>query len=445
MNNFHRNIFVLLVAVCFAAVGFINGGSASAQTKTSAKAAPTAKTQKSPAKTATASDAIKKSTAAKTADKNKAADKSKTASKSADSSKEKSAAAVKSTVKSPTEKKASAKTNAAKTAPAKTAATAKSANEKTSAVSAKPAAKSNAQSSPSSSSAASQIIVAATSACVRSEPNQSASVVSTVNIGKILPVAETNSAWYRVSLAGEKSGWISKQIAADFADARRAEIYQKIVGKYFKSKMDFATAAQIFAFLTDASAEVKNKGAQADLNLKRLQALGAALKAVPSGKGETENPYKTFLKTNENQVVYSEPSGEWYVRSDVFWETHGKYKDLPVGEEIAWLAAQTPLPGECEGYINCYLYLLRVTDGEYLNFYPSGKYARKSIQNITSLLEPIVADLKNKTVYTAPGDISDRAEFNRLLTELRQIISKVPFVEKAKAVQQINQIGEGFR
>jgi len=247
-----------------------------------------------------------------------------------------------------------------------------------------------------------------------------------------------------VRLADGKSGWVSKQIAVDYDDAKRAGIYQKIAGKYSKDKMDFGSAAQIFDFLTAASAEVKETDAQADLSFRRLLVLSRALRAVPVGKAE-ENPYKNFLRTNEKEVVYSEPSGEWMVRSDVLWETHARFKNSAVGEEIAWLAAQTSLPGECEGYVNCYIYLLRVTDGEYLNFYPNGKYARKSLQNITSLLDPIVADLKGKTVYTAATDISDRAEFNRLLTELRTIISKIPFVEKTKALQQINQIGEGFR
>lgn len=441
MKNFHRSVLILCAAICFAAGGFFAGNKVkAAQTKTFAKGAPTPKAQKSPAKSAAAT---------KTPDKIKASDKSKTAAKSstdknkspattATNSKEKTAAVKSSSKVAPTVKTATAKTSATKTT-----ATVKAASEKSFADS-KPAVKS-ANALNAAAPAASQIIVAATSARVRSAPDQNADVVSTLNIGKILPVAETKSSWYRVGLAGEKSGWISKQIAVEFNDAKRAETYQKIVAKYFKGKMDFATAAQIFAFLSDASGEIKNQNAQGDLNLKRLRALGAALKAVPFGKGETENPYKAFLKTNEKEVVYSEPSGEWYARSDAIWETHARYKDLPVGEEIAWLAAQTPLPGECEGYLNCYLYLLRVTDGEYLNFYPAGKYARKSLQNISSLLDPIVADLKSKTVYAAPSDISDRAEFNRLLTELRQIISKVPFVEKARTVQQINQIGEGFR
>lgn len=466
MKNFHRNIFVLCAAFCFAA-GIFSGISASAQKKTPAKTvkpAPTPKNQKSaaktPAKTATAapkkpaaktSDKMKASSAAKpkSPDKSKSAakssiEKNKSATKQASSLKEKSIAA-KSSAKSAAPAKTATKTNStvkASTAAKTNASTKQTKTVEKSSSDSKIAAKTAALKT--SASASSQIIVAATSARVRSEPNAGAGAVSTVDIGRILPVLEESSGWYRVKLADDKSGWISKQVAADFTDARRAEIYQKIVGKYFKGKMDFADAAQIFDFLTAAEGEVKAANAQADFAFKRLQALSAALKLIPSGKGE-QNPYKDFLKTNEKQIVYSEPSGEWYVRSDYFWETHAKYKDAPAGEEIARLAAQTPLPGECEGYVNCYIYLARVTDGEYLNFYPGGKYARKSVQNITSLLDPIVADLKSKTVYTAATDISDRAEFNRLLTELRTIISKVPFAEKSKAIQQINQIGEGFR
>jgi hypothetical protein len=89
--------------------------------------------------------------------------------------------------------------------------------------------------------------------------------------------------------------------------------------------------------------------------------------------------------------------------------------------------------------------MLRATDGEYLNFYPNGKYSKKALANITNLLEPIIADLGGKSVYAPPTDISDRAEFNRFLTELRTIISKMPDVDKTKTLQQINQLGEGYK
>jgi hypothetical protein len=467
MKSFHRARLVFCAAICTAAscVFFANAMSVAAQAKSSAnkKSAPAVKPSAAAQKKTSAAktlDKTKNSEKSKAAEKSKTSDKSKTAAKTssgkknppaktATSSKEKTAAAkssIKSVAAPKTTKTAATKIASAKTVEAKKTATAKTSAEKSTAkpkASEKPIVPEKAAISPRQLPA--QIVVNVTSARARSAPDQNANVVSTLNVGQILPVAEENGSWYSVKLAGDKQAWISKQIALEYSDARRTEIYRSIAAKYLKGKMDFATAAQVFEFLTAAAAQVKDLNAQGDFHFKRFQTLATALKAVPFGKGETESPYKTFLKANEKEVVYSEPAGEWYVRSDAFWETHARYKDLPVGEEIAHLAAETPLPGECEGYVNCYLYLMRVTDGEYLNFYPNGKYARKSVQRISSMLEPIVADLKGKSVYLPPSDISDRAEFNRLLTELRQIISKVPYPEKARAVQQINQIGEGFR
>ena len=269
--------------------------------------------------------------------------------------------------------------------------------------------------------------------------------MTSVKLGKLLPVAEKNAAWYRVEYAAGKSGWISKTLVKDYEAERRDDIYREIADKYFKNQTpDFATAAEVCEFLATAHLLVRKDSLKADLNFRRLRLLSAALKAIPFGKGDNA-PYKAFLKTNEKDVIYSDPSGEWYVRSDVYWELHNRFTALPVAEDIAWEAAQNPMPGECEGYVNCYLYHLRATDGEYLNFYPNGKYSKKALTNITNLLEPMIADLREKSVYTPPTDISDRAEFNRFLTELRTIISKMPDVDKAKTLQQINQLGEGYK
>ena len=455
----------MIIAVGFTAIGF-GGSAAKAQIRNSAKAAPTPKAKKSPAPTKTPAKTIAKATtksAAKSTEKTVGKTPVKAAAKStAPAAKTKIAA--KTSDKSKTAAKAKTlpeKAKAVSTNKKPTASKEKTANQKSAAKpETKTAQKPNSVSKPApktvlpaketkiitpKESAAQQIIVAATAARVRSAPETNADLVSTASIGKILIVSEENPTWYKVRLANDNGGWISKTIAVRFDDAKREEIYRRIVAKYFKNtKMDFATAAQIADFLKTVAPQIKQDAAKAELSFKHLQALSIALKAIPFNKGG-QNPYKDFLDANEKEVVYSEPSGDWYVRQNIIWELHAQFKDLPIGEEIAWQAAQTPLPGECEGYVNCYLYLLRVTYGEYLNFYPGGKYSKKSLQNITAMLDPIVADLKTKTVYTAATDISDRAEFNRLLTELRTIISKVPFVEKAKTIQQINRIGEEFR
>lgn len=302
-----------------------------------------------------------------------------------------------------------------------------------------------AKAAPNPIAAGQQIIVTAIAPRVRALPKPNSAEVSVVKLGKTLPVIEKTAAWYRVEYAKGKNGWISKTLVKDYENAARDQIYREIAGKYSPSKnLDFAAASEVADFLRTAQASVFKADLKADLSFKRLRVLAAALKAIPSGKGG-QFPYKTFLASNEKDVTYSEPSGEWYIRSELFWELHGKYKELPIAEEIAWEAAQNPIPGECEGDVICYLYLFRATDGEYLNFYPNGKHSRKALANMTDLLEPMVADLKNASVYSPPLDISDRAEFNRFLTELRAIISKMTDAGKASALRQITQLGEEYK
>lgn len=292
---------------------------------------------------------------------------------------------------------------------------------------------------------AEQIIVVATASRIRRQPKTNSAQLSQVTLGKLLPVFEKNAAWYRVEYAEGKSGWISKTIAKDYETDRRDDIYHEIADRYSKNKtLDFATAAEVFEFLRMAQVLVKTDSLKADLSFRRLRVLNAALKAVPSGKSE-QFPYKNFLKANEKDLVYSDPSGKWYVRSNLYWDLHNKYVALPIAEEIAWEAARNPIPGECEGYVNCQLHALRAMESEYLKFYPNGKYSRQALEIVTAGLGMMVAEMNDKDTFTPLADISERAEFNRFLTELRTIISKVADVAKAKTLQQINQLGEGYK
>ncbi len=290
-----------------------------------------------------------------------------------------------------------------------------------------------------------QIIITATNVVVRQTASAKSERLTAVKLGKIMPVVQKNQAFYQVEYDKGKTGWIAATYTRDFDAAKRETLYREIGDKYLKTKtFDYANAAEITDFLRTAAALVKNDEARADLSFKRLQFIAAALKAIPSGKS-AQFPYITFIKAIENDCVYSEPSAEWSVRAESLWDLRERYKKLPVAEDIAWTAANTTIPGECEGYVNCNLYNIRAADGEYLSFYPNGKYAQKALTDIAKYLDPLVADIKNKAVYTPPSDISDRAEFNRFLTELRAIISKSSSIEKNKVLKQINDLGEGYK
>ncbi len=220
---------------------------------------------------------------------------------------------------------------------------------------------------------------------------------------------------------------------SDYDAASGDEITSQIVERYYAPEgMSFTVASELFGFLSNV------KNTNADLGLKRLLSLRQALKTLSQPPSKEQ---KDFLKLSETSVTYSEPSGEWLVRSELFWDLHKKYKR----EDIAWEAAKNPLPGECEGYVNCYLFYAKQTDGEYLNLYPEGKNGLEALVNITNLLEPIVQDLESKSVYVGPTDVSDRAEFNQTIADLRSIISRLSYTEKEKPLQQLEKIAEGFR
>ena len=297
----------------------------------------------------------------------------------------------------------------------------------------------------------SEIIVSVTNGRIRSRPSLKSAILSEMKIGTRLQKIGETKGWYKVEIASASdtetptTGWISKTISSNFDQDKPDPIFQTISDKYFKRRsINFRTASQLFEFLGPAADDAKTFEVGGDLRLKRLLALSKAIGNINYNQNE-RSPYKEFLAANAEDVIYHEPAGMWIVKSERFWELHNRYKNYKVGEKIAWYAAKNPLPGECEGYVVCHVNYLRQTNGEYLNFYPNGKHARQALKDITNLLAPIVADLPEKRNYTTASDISDRAEFNKILAELRTIISKTPFLEKSRTLNQIARIAEGHR
>jgi hypothetical protein len=292
-----------------------------------------------------------------------------------------------------------------------------------------------------------QIIVTTFSVPVRSQAKPDAATVSSVKLGTVLKVTEKNPAWYKVQYSdgGKTStGWISANAVNDLNAAGKNELYRQIVERNYKPQMDFASASEFYEFVEGVDGELDTSDKSAEIELKRLLALRSALKTIPADKRETA-PYKDFLKTRQKEIVYNEPAGEWLVVSNEFWDLHNKYKKTGASDTIAWEAANNPLPGECEGYVNCYLFDMRMRFGEYLNLHPSGSRAPEALKNMTDYLSPIVADTQAKAVYNGPTDVTDRAEFNNLIAELRTIIARLQFVEKEKTLQQLRQIAEAYR
>lgn len=131
---------------------------------------------------------------------------------------------------------------------------------------------------------------------------------------------------------------------------------------------------------------------RAQATLDWLQALGQVLAAVPIERTD-ETVFRDWLGAHEALVVYSEPAGEWLIRNDLVRQLHEEHRDAPAADEIAWLAAINGLPGECEGYIPCYVFILNHLDGEYLRQHPKGRHRDEALRGIAETLMIAVDDL----------------------------------------------------
>lgn len=178
---------------------------------------------------------------------------------------------------------------------------------------------------------------------------------------------------------------------------------------------------------------------------KRLVDLQKALAKIPITRQDKE-PHRSFIKRNDKDIVYSDPAGEWYVRSGRFWDLATKYRTLPIADKIAWTAAENQLPGECEGYVPCYLSVIRMTYGEYLTRFPKGAYRKLAAQEMTLSFIRIADDAaSNKRNYDAPTESGDQAEFLKAVRELRKILTKVPKPEAAEALSSLKRVEDAYK
>ena len=178
---------------------------------------------------------------------------------------------------------------------------------------------------------------------------------------------------------------------------------------------------------------------------QRLVNLQKALSKIPMARQDKE-PHRSFLKRNDKDIVYSDPSGEWCVRSNRFWDLAAKYRHLPIADKIAWTAAENQLPGECEGYVPCYLSVIRMTYGEYLKRFPAGAYRKRAAQEMATSFARIADDAAStKRNYDAPIESGDQAEFLKAVRELRNILTKVSKPDAAKALSTLKRVEDAYK
>jgi hypothetical protein len=257
-------------------------------------------------------------------------------------------------------------------------------------------------------------------------------------------VGSAEEFWHLVSEPGGARGWVFGGLVSPFDPAQRDAVYLKLAGERLaNSAATFAELSELVRFLERATREVKGRQVLAELELARLVALARSLASIPL-EDLGKQPFKAWTDERAKEIVYSEPAGQWYVRAELFWTLQRKYAGLPVAERAAWEGAQTPLPGECEGYLPCYLYMEMETNGKYLKLYPRGAHADAALASLSEMLGQIVEGLRESdSPYEVPR--ADRANFRRSMAALRAQLALVPAAKRARVSGQLDAIAQHFR
>jgi len=298
-----------------------------------------------------------------------------------------------------------------------------------------------------------QRIITASGARVRERADTGAGESARLQLGVVVDelerspekskVGAVEDYWYLISAPGGLKGWVFGGLTAPFDPARREEIYSRIAeDRLANTSATFAELADLVRFLDRAAKEVTRRDVLAGLEFARLQSLARSLSVIPSDQHEN-SPYKDWTTERADEIVYSEPSGQWYVRAELLWDLQKKYGDLPVGERIAWEAASTPLPGECEGDLACTLFYESATNGRYLKLYPRGAHAENALNLIGETFNAVVKDFQgdNQTYQIAPDE---RTDFRKTLLTLRTQITPVSNAQSARILKQLDEIERHF-
>ena len=251
--------------------------------------------------------------------------------------------------------------------------------------------------------AAGQIrITAVSNATLRAMPDAGAEVVAQVPLGTEMTEAgpaDLDKTWVRVALADAREGWVLASLTRPLDPVWRWPVFDAIIASRLARAGDgFKATSELVAFVERVVPEYTNAEGRAAIELARLRAIAAALRSISFG-GARREPYASWLAEREGLVAYDEPGGRWILAPGPIWALHARYQGTPAADDIAWLAVTNGLPGECEGYVSCYVDVRNRLHGEYLRREPDGRHVSEAVAVVTRTADLLVAPAQPRQAW----------------------------------------------
>jgi hypothetical protein len=283
---------------------------------------------------------------------------------------------------------------------------------------------------------------------VRRAPQATAEEVTRLKLGTVVnavarsinqdTVGGKTDYWYRVNLPNNETGWLFGGLLLDYDARQRLTLLRQIIEARLKvENTDFADRQEIYNLAVSSISEAKDVSTRAEFELLKLLALRNSASAFPN-ESRDKSPYREWVKAHAAEVVQNEFAGGYNLRSQLLWNLETKYHTLPIAERIAWEAAQTLPPSDCEGDPVCDFFVIS-DEIKYLSLHPNGAHAAEALKDLTDGLTDEVI----KSANDRGGDkyaVEQRTELRKYLLSLRAAVAKTSASEKATLLNKLGRV-----
>lgn len=244
--------------------------------------------------------------------------------------------------------------------------------------------------------------------------------------------------WYRVNLPNGQTGWLFGGLLLDYDARNREQLLRRIIEARLEAEStDFSDRQEIYNLAASSIRESKDVNTRAEFELLKLMALANAAGAFPDNLRD-RSPYREWAKAHAAEVEHNEFAGGYNLRAELVWDLEAKYHTLPIADRIAWQAAQTLPPSDCEGDEVCHFFLY---EGEikYLSLQPTGAHAAEALKNLNDALSDEII----KAATEKGGDkyaVEQRTYLRKLLASLRLAAAQTNGPEKAELLKKLTRI-----
>lgn len=283
---------------------------------------------------------------------------------------------------------------------------------------------------------------------VRKEPQVAAAEITRLKLGTIVNAVSRSSSqdtiggktdyWYRINLPNGDTGWLFGGLLLDYSPQQRLALLRRIIEARLNAEnLEFADQQETYNLARSSIDEVKDAGTRAEFELLTLLALRSSAATFPDNRGE-EATYREWRKSHAAEVVKNEFAGGYNLRAELLWNLEAKYHAQSIAERIAWEAAETQPPSDCEGDEVCDFFVI---EGEvkYLSLHPTGAHAAEAIKNLTAALTDEVISAAN----AKGGDkyvVEQRVALRKMLASLRLAVVKTSAPEKTALIKKLEQV-----